>query len=133
MAAAGDDLEAPPTDRNLVAVRDAAVGRRQDRNPLQIFLAAAEQFICQGLVHAVTAEEQARSEERRGGKKGRSRGSPDPLKKKKNHRAFCINSIGRIPRLSPLPRHHQPRTTYSASLVAQYILLGFSFPPILAQ
>src|SRR5271170_2817364 len=59
MAAAGDDLEAPRADGNLVAMRDAAIGRRQDRNPLQIVLAAAEQFVGQVLVHAVTPEEQA--------------------------------------------------------------------------
>src|SRR6202041_1876300 len=58
MAAAGDDLEAPCADRNLVAMRDAAIGRRQHRNSLEIFLAAAEQFIRQILVHAVAAEEQ---------------------------------------------------------------------------
>ena len=43
---------------DLLAMRDAAVGRRQDRNPLQIILAAAEQLVGQVLVHAVTAEEQ---------------------------------------------------------------------------
>ena len=40
-------------------MRDAAIGGRQDRNPLQIFLAAAEQLVGQALVHAVTSEEQA--------------------------------------------------------------------------
>src|SRR3984957_11948522 len=59
MAAAGNDLEAPRADGNLVAMRDAAIGRRQDRNPLQVILAAAEQFVGQVLVHAVTPEEQA--------------------------------------------------------------------------
>ena len=42
-----------------LAMRDAAIGRRQDRNPLQIILAAAEQLVGQALIHAVTAEEQA--------------------------------------------------------------------------
>src|SRR3984893_1167813 len=59
MASAGDDLEAPWADANLVAMRDAAIGGRQDRNPLQIILAAAEQFVGQVFVHAVTPEEQA--------------------------------------------------------------------------
>ena len=58
MAAAGDDLEAPRADRNFVAVRNTAIRRRQNRHPLQIILAAAEQLVGQGLVHAVTAEEQ---------------------------------------------------------------------------
>src|SRR5437879_9090262 len=58
MATAGDHLEAARTDRDLVAMRDAAVGRRQDRNSLQIILAAAEQLVGQAFVHAVAAEEQ---------------------------------------------------------------------------
>src|SRR5437016_6288031 len=58
MPAAGDDLEAPAADRDLFAMRDAPVGRRQDGDPLQIILAATEQLFGQALVHAVTAEEQ---------------------------------------------------------------------------
>jgi hypothetical protein len=58
MAAAGDDLEAADADHDLVAVGDAVVGRRQHRDAFQIILAAAEQFVGQVLVHAVTAEEQ---------------------------------------------------------------------------
>ena len=38
--------------------RNAAIGRGQNRHPLQIILAAAEQLVGQVLVHAVTAEEQ---------------------------------------------------------------------------
>jgi hypothetical protein len=36
---------------------DAVVDRRQHRDPLQIILAAAKQFVGQVLIHAVTAEE----------------------------------------------------------------------------
>src|SRR5712664_2865542 len=58
MAASGNDLEAPRADGNFIAMRDAAIGRGQDRNPLQIILAAAEQFVGEILVHAVSPEEQ---------------------------------------------------------------------------
>src|SRR3569832_1668657 len=59
MAAAGDHLESARADRNLIAMRDAAIGSRQGRDPLQVILAAPEQSVGQALVHAVAAEEQA--------------------------------------------------------------------------
>src|SRR3984885_6519809 len=59
MPAAADDLEAARADRNLVAMRDAAIRGRQRRNARQIILAAPEQFVGQALVHAVAAEEPA--------------------------------------------------------------------------
>src|SRR5947208_16933485 len=57
MATARDNFETAWADRNFVAVGDPAIGRRQDRNSLQVVLAAAEQFIGQVLVHPVTLEE----------------------------------------------------------------------------
>src|ERR1700733_9924470 len=57
MPATGDDLEAARADRNLVGMRDAAIRRRQGRDPRQIILAAPEQFVGQALVHTVAAKE----------------------------------------------------------------------------
>src|SRR5205823_6047778 len=56
MATARDDFEAARADGNFVAMGDPAIGRRQDRNSLQVILAAAEQFVGQVLVHPVTLE-----------------------------------------------------------------------------
>src|SRR5437764_14594444 len=56
MATARDNFETAWADRNFVAVGDPAIGRRPDRNSLQVVLAAAEQFVGQVLVHPVTLE-----------------------------------------------------------------------------
>src|SRR5713226_6575992 len=55
----------PPSYRRIshgdeisIGTRDAAVGRRQDRDLLQIVLAASKQLVGQAFIHAVAAEEQ---------------------------------------------------------------------------
>src|SRR4051794_17285524 len=56
MATACDNFETAWADRNFVAVGDPAIGRRQDRNSLQVVLAAPEHLAGQVLAHPVALE-----------------------------------------------------------------------------
>ncbi len=57
MAGAGEDAEGARADHEIVAVGQAAIGRRQRHRLLQIILAAAEQLLGDICIHAVAMEE----------------------------------------------------------------------------